>query len=186
MRVKRLDAHSIRVLAHPLRVRIVGSLRTDGPATATVLAERLGASSGLTSYHVRVLAEAGFVEEDADHETRGRQRWWRAAHDMTSWRSADAGEDPEAAAAEQWLSGFTARTSFDHLDDWLRRRPTADPAWVEVSDTSDYFFDITADELRSMLDEVHTVLTSRLEQWRRRDPPPGAARVELVLAAFPR
>ena len=43
-RIRHLDARSLKLLAHPLRVRIVGSLRADGPATATLLGERLGAA----------------------------------------------------------------------------------------------------------------------------------------------
>ena len=41
--------------------RIIAVLRREGPATATTLAERLGESSGATSYHLRSLARAGFV-----------------------------------------------------------------------------------------------------------------------------
>ena len=62
--VKQLDAAAMRALAHPLRMRMVGLLRAEGPATASGLAERLGVSSGLTSYHLRALADAA---------------WWRSA-----------------------------------------------------------------------------------------------------------
>src|SRR6478736_4108151 len=48
--VKRLYPPALKALAHPLRVRILASLRRIGPATATGLADRLGESSGLTSY----------------------------------------------------------------------------------------------------------------------------------------
>ena len=34
--------------------------------------------SGLTSYHVRRLADAGFVEPDDEQAAVGRERWWRA------------------------------------------------------------------------------------------------------------
>jgi DNA-binding transcriptional ArsR family regulator len=51
-----LDPHNLRGLAHPLRVRLLGLLRSDGSSTATRLAERLGQSSGATSYHLRQLA----------------------------------------------------------------------------------------------------------------------------------
>ncbi len=60
---RRLDARSLRGLAHPLRMRLLDALRVHGPATASGLAERLGESSGATSYHLRQLAEHGFVED---------------------------------------------------------------------------------------------------------------------------
>lgn len=61
--LRKLDAHSLRGLAHPLRIRLLGDLRLHGPATASQLAERLGESSGATSYHLRQLAAYGFVED---------------------------------------------------------------------------------------------------------------------------
>ena len=56
---------AIRALSHPLRVRLLDLLRFDGPSTATLLARRVGESSGATSYHLRQLARHGFIEEDS-------------------------------------------------------------------------------------------------------------------------
>src|SRR6187401_1254603 len=89
----------LRALAHPLRQRLLGTLRLDGPATATELAVRLGTNSGATSYHLRQLADVGLVEDDPERST-GRDRAWRAAHDMTSWHSTDYDDDPDGRAAE--------------------------------------------------------------------------------------
>ena len=137
LKVKQLDAAALRAVAHPLRMRIVGALRLHGPSTASGLAERLGVSSGLTSYHLRALADADFVEDDPDHPAKGRERRWRAAQDMTSWRPGDAGEDPDAVAAEDWLAGYAARRAMEWIDGWLRRRAEAPPEWQAVSGTSD-------------------------------------------------
>ena len=50
-----------RAFAHPLRARILAALE-DGERSPVELARDLGASLGVASYHVRVLAEAGLVE----------------------------------------------------------------------------------------------------------------------------
>src|SRR4029450_8632241 len=121
MRVKQLDPRSVRALAHPLRVRLLGSLGFDGPGTASILGERLGESSGATSYHLRVLADHGFIEEDTSRG-RGRERWWRSAHDATSWRPEQFRGDPDAEAAEQWLSGLRARQGMERRHLSRRRR----------------------------------------------------------------
>jgi DNA-binding transcriptional ArsR family regulator len=76
------DPVALKALAHPLRLRMLGMLRVDGPATATQLAVQLGLNSGSTSYHLRQLAQYGFIEE-APHASR-RDRWWRASHELTS------------------------------------------------------------------------------------------------------
>src|SRR5688572_33241604 len=50
-----------RAMAHPMRGRILAAL--DGQERSPVeLAKQLGASLGVVSYHVRVLADAGLVE----------------------------------------------------------------------------------------------------------------------------
>ena len=50
-----------RAMAHPMRGRILATL--DGQELSPVeLARELGASLGVVSYHVRVLADAGLVE----------------------------------------------------------------------------------------------------------------------------
>jgi len=78
------DPAALEALAHPLRNRLLGLLRTDGPATASGLAQRVGESSGVTSYHLRKLAEVGFVEEETERGTK-RERWWRSVHTATTW-----------------------------------------------------------------------------------------------------
>ena len=72
----------LRALTHPVRLRMLGILRTEGATTATALAQRLGLNTGATSYHLRQLAQHGFIVDD---ETRGngRERWWQAAHAST-------------------------------------------------------------------------------------------------------
>ena len=62
----RLDATSLRVLAHPLRSRLLSRLRVGGPATATDLATALGTNSGATSYHLRKLESVGLVTDTGE------------------------------------------------------------------------------------------------------------------------
>jgi len=186
--VARLDAGSLKALAHPLRLRIVSSLRNEGPGTATTLGERLGESSGATSYHLRVLAAHGLVVEDAGRG-RGRERWWRAGQDMTSWRAGEFRDDPDARAAEDWLTGTVGRHGMAWVDDWLQRRPTADPAWVEASDLSDYRVVATPDQVRAMMDDLHATISRHVDALAipaGAPPPAGAAPVRLLLYAIPR
>ena len=143
LRIKQLDARSVRALAHPLRSRLLASLRIDGPGTASTLGERLGESSGATSYHLRVLAQHGFIEEDPSRG-RGRERWWRSAHDATSWRPDQFRGDPAAQAAEQWLSGTGARTGMERLDHWIARRPSADSTGRPMRTSTRSWVDVTS------------------------------------------
>ena len=66
------DIAGLRALSHPVRLRMLGLLRTEGPATATTLAQRLDLNTGATSYHLRQLAQHGFIERG--HRARQRPR----------------------------------------------------------------------------------------------------------------
>jgi DNA-binding transcriptional ArsR family regulator len=89
------EAEALRVLAHPMRQRILRYLRQVGPATSTSLAKELGENSGIMSYHLRQLAEHGFVRE-VTGRGQGRERWWEAAP-RPLWIPR-AGLSPEAQA----------------------------------------------------------------------------------------
>ena len=91
---------------NPLRFRILEFLR-EGPATATQLARRLGESSGTTSYHLRLLAQAGVIEEDPSLGTK-RERWWRRVSPQGSLMATDP--DPEGRAiTERYFALFFER-----------------------------------------------------------------------------
>jgi DNA-binding transcriptional ArsR family regulator len=70
-----------RAMAHPMRGRILAAL--DGQELSPVeLSRELGASLGVVSYHVRVLAEAGVVELARTTARRGAiQHHYRLAAD---------------------------------------------------------------------------------------------------------
>ena len=157
MRVVHLDARQLRTMAHPLRARLLGLLRTDGPATATRLAQVTGTNTGATSYHLRQLAEVGLVVEETDRAA-GRERWWRAAHDVSSWRPADFEDDPDAAAASDWMVGFGLRLLAEEAERWTAVQATFSREWREASSFSDALLRLTPARLRALMDEVHELV----------------------------
>ena len=179
-----LDARQIQVLAHPLRLRLLGRLRLDGPSTATKLAEALGTNTGATSYHLRQLAEAGLVLEEHG-AGRGRERWWRAAHDVTSWqRSAYAG-DPDATAASDWLNSYQLSGLTERAEAWQRAAPGESAEWRDAAGISDYILTLTAGQL----DELTKELDDVIERHRRAasaSPAPDARQVLIYLCGIPR
>ncbi|MFI7547783.1 helix-turn-helix domain-containing protein [Actinoplanes sp. NPDC049599] len=179
-----LDAKQIRVLAHPLRARLLGRLRMDGPATATRLAAALGTNTGATSYHLRQLADVGLVAEQ-EGAGRGRERWWRAAHDYSSWqRDAFAG-DPDATAAADWLDSYALRRFVEETERWRRARPDASPAWRAAAGFSDYFVNLGTEQLGALTAELGTVI-ERYRVLGETEPGPDARQVLLYLYAVPR
>lgn len=184
-KVVQLDPRNLRGLAHPLRIRLLGALREFGPATASGLGQRLGESSGATSYHLRQLAEYGFVEEEHGRGT-ARERWWRAAHDSTRLEGAERfTRDPETRGAWDLFLHELATIHTQQLSTAIGEMHLLSPEWVESSTISDFRLRLTAEESGAMLREVEAVL----ERYRRPgdDPgPEGAEQVMVHLHAFPR
>lgn len=152
-----LDDASVRLLAHPLRLRLLALLRADGPSTATRLAERVGESSGVTSYHLRKLAEAGFIEEDPGTGSK-RDRWWRSAQNATRLSPADFLGDPDAHRASVSMRREINRWQQRLVDQWLAEEGDWDKAWVDAAGSSDWMLRLTPAQAQALHMEVLDVV----------------------------
>ena len=178
--VLHLDAAAIKVLAHPLRSRLLSALRAGGPATATTLAERIGTNSGATSYHLRKLAAVGLVEETG--EGRGRERWWRAATEMHSFTARDAAGDPDAQAATDWLRRYYLHSFAQRFEHWLDIQETWPLAWQEAADASDRLVRVNPERLAALQAELAATIERYVEP---EGDDPEARSVEVHVHAFP-
>ena len=177
-----LRAHNLRGIAHPLRVRLLNLLREDGPSTATRLAERTGQSSGATSYHLRQLAQYGFVEEDPTREA-GRERWWRATTLTTSLQAETYREAP--VESEAYLRAVAAEYA-DRVDRWLNQVDLLGDAWDEGATLSNWRLKLTPDEAARMLVEMREVIDRyRLDPSGTVAGPDDAERVDLQVQLMP-
>ena len=125
-----LSLDQLRAIAHPLRFRILELLR-EGAANSTVLAQRLGESSGATSYHLRQLARYELIEEDSER-SRGRERWWRRMEPMMQF-DVERPDDEHVAAYSGLRATILERDDeavqlLARRDDLLRSRP--DNLWL--------------------------------------------------------
>lgn len=181
-----VDARTLRGLAHPLRLRLLTTLRELGPATASGLADRLGESSGATSYHLRQLATYGFVEDDPERG-KGRERWWKAVHrGMTFDRSADFlhDPDPEIRGAMGVVLHESATRHAQELNTWIGTMTEWPQEWLRSSDLSDFKIRLTPELSLELTEKVHELI----ESYRDRVPEgtEGSAVVRTHLHVFPR
>ena len=180
------DTDLLRALAHPLRMRLLGTLRRAGPATATQLAIAVGESSGLTSYHLRQLADRGLVRDVPGRGT-GRERYWQAAHRMTRFTAAagPAG-DPEGAGAEYLRS--VAQAHADALVGYARAAGRVaqehGPEWDAAYDLSDFPLLLTPAQAVALRDGLHELVQS-VQQDAGGPEQPGARRVSVQIALLP-
>jgi DNA-binding transcriptional ArsR family regulator len=169
----------LKVLAHPLRSRVLGELRTNGPATATALAGSLDTNTGATSYHLRKLAAVGLVEETG--QGKGRERWWRARHEMHSWFTSDLDDDPDGIAVASWLRGEALRRFQVFAEEWFASEFDWPVEWRDAGGSSDYLLELSPAQLSNMGRELFEVI----ERYRRLEPGPDPARVIFYTFAFP-
>ncbi|KRE25888.1 hypothetical protein ASG80_03370 [Agromyces sp. Soil535] len=174
----------MRALAHPLRLKILGLLRVEGPQSVGRLAEATGAASGSVSYHLATLAKHGFVVPAPELERDGRERWWRAAHEMTSWRTEEFLDDPERREASEAMRRAVLETYHRELLEALDAELSLEPEWVAASDSSDGAAHLTLEEFR----ELSADLAAVREKWwaRGREGGEGTRPVRWITHTFPR
>jgi DNA-binding transcriptional ArsR family regulator len=169
----RADVAAVRALAHPLRLELLDLLRFEGPSTATLLAGRVGESSGATSYHLRQLARYGYIEEE---RRSGRERWWRHRDRQVT---IPEGRDP---SSHMLLAELLSREAHA-LERFLTERSRL-PEW---SDSGFFFsrgFRLTVSELDDVQRDIEALL-SPLRRADAGDAPEGALPVRILSFGFP-
>ncbi|HWK21248.1 MAG TPA: helix-turn-helix domain-containing protein [Microbacteriaceae bacterium] len=168
----------LKALSHPMRLRILGLLRLEGPATATGLAQRLQLNSGATSYHLRQLERHGFVADDAELGD-GRDRWWRAAHQST--RTQDPATEEERDAQDAfWQAVAVVHT--ETLQRAVEEHGRLPDEWQRASTLSDWGIRLTPRRARALLEALDGLLGEIDEDPEEED---GAEIYRVVLHAFP-
>ena len=177
------DPRALRAYAHPVRMRLMGLLRTEGPLTATRAADLLGESSGTCSFHLRQLAKYGLVEE-AEGGT-GREKPWRATTTSTAWDTT-GDSTPEMAAATSLLSTVVAEQHFEQLARWLEASPGEPAEWQRAAMLGDRLLYVTPAELEELRDRMREMLDEYVERDLRPDLRPADARlISWLNIAFP-
>ena len=103
------------------------------------------------SYHLATLAKHGFVVPAPELERDGRERWWRAAHEMTSWQHARSSSTIPSGARHPRRMRRTVLDSYHReLLGALDAELDLEPEWVAASDSSDGAAQLTLDEFREL------------------------------------
>ena len=79
------DSRVLAAMSHPLRRRLLDILRVDGPATASLLAQRTDQAVGNISHHLKTLVAGDLVREAPELARDRRERWWRLVNAGVRW-----------------------------------------------------------------------------------------------------
>lgn len=179
--IRLTDPRALRAYAHPLRMSLVGLLRSNGPFTATRAAELTGESVASCSYHLRILAKYGLVEEAPGG--RGREKPWRATARYTEW--PEYSEDATVAEAAGALSAAVAERHFERVSRSMEYRHTLPKEWREAEQFSDTLLHLTPAELIELGERIDALL--RPYEERASDPslrPEGTRAVSILRMAY--
>jgi DNA-binding transcriptional ArsR family regulator len=177
------SAVGLRALSHPTRLKMLMMLRLEGPATATQLAQELKLNTGATSYHLRQLAEHGFIQEDPERGD-ARDRWWKAAHQTTHADLGTQTSEEEAESKEAYLHSV-ALLYTETLMQYAAEHRFLPQAWQTASTTSDWHLRLTAERADQLVLELVEVIDRWSEDQNTEDTP-GAGNFVINLNAFPR
>jgi len=155
--VRPMDAAQLRALAHPLRLQLLEVLQSEGPATASQLARRLGESSGATSYHLRALHRAGMVEEA--EQRNARERWWQRSPDRrvipnSVPQEASATERAELQAAHSQIESIFVERDDNAMRRWMEVRYDLPMEWQDSQWIGNFRIWATAAEVRDFVQAV--------------------------------
>lgn len=179
--IRLTDPRALRAYAHPLRMSLVGLLRSSGPFTATRAAELTGESVASCSYHLRILAKYGLVEEAPGG--RGREKPWRATARYTEW--PEYSEDATVAEAADALSAAVAERYFERVTRAMENRQSLPKEWREAEQFGDSLLYLTPEELTGLGERIDALL--RPYEGRESDPslrPEGSRAVSVLRIAY--
>lgn len=114
----------LKAMANPLRRRIFATLAAMDFARAADLSERLNIPANSLSFHLRVMAKAGLIEEAPEQARDRRDRVWRAAPGGLTIGSP---EHPAQEGGQLAMNAYLSQQEHDQLEqlkaviDWGRR-----------------------------------------------------------------
>jgi DNA-binding transcriptional ArsR family regulator len=148
------DSRVLAALSHPLRRRLMDVLRVDGPATASMLAERTGQAVGNVSHHMKVLAGGDLVAEAPELARDRRERWWRVVSPGLRWSTDDFRGDPAAEAIASAAESLNLEHQAGMVRAWYAAGDAERATWTTGPFSTDKWLKLTPGELDELGREV--------------------------------
>jgi DNA-binding transcriptional ArsR family regulator len=172
----------IEALSLPVRLAMLEHVRLHGPATATECGVALDMSAAAASYHLRVLAEYGFVAEVADESDHRKRRWKATAPALTV--DPTAGESTAEVQALDRLEAALFERAADLFARYLERRQEFPDSWRRAATSVQDTIILTPAELSNFRGDLMKLLARYRK--RRATPTGDATGVFIAFNAVPR
>ncbi|WP_159618844.1 winged helix-turn-helix domain-containing protein [Arthrobacter zhaoguopingii] len=169
------DPVRIRALAHPVRLELLDYLDDEGQATATQCAVATGESVASCSYHLRMLAKHGYIEQV---DQPGREKPWKVvSHGRSSVTDRNAEGSVHAVSA---LASIFVHRQLDRIQSWLQRASQLPVEDIDVSTVTTSSFYATHDEIRQFREDLWELARRFNGRWQNPElRPEGSVPVQL-------
>jgi DNA-binding transcriptional ArsR family regulator len=161
------DSRVLAAMSHPLRRRLLSLLKLDGPATASMLAQRTDQAVANISHHLRTLANAELIEEVPELARDRRERWWRRTPGQLRWASADFAGDEASEVVAQAADSLNLDYQVSLVRQWAAAPEAELAAWPDGPFSTDTWMRLSNGELAQLSRE----LTAVMVRWADRPPP---------------
>lgn len=176
------EVEEFKALAHPLRARLLGALREHGPATATELAHRFATDTGSTSYHLRKLAQYGFITEAGD-PGHPRARRWQAVHRVNEWSATAMAATAEGREASAVMRRQQVDILIRDVEGYESILGSLSAEWVEAAGIGDLLVRLTPGSVNTLWARFY----AHVDELAAQDAADPAARpVSIVVSGLPR
>jgi DNA-binding transcriptional ArsR family regulator len=158
------SAADMKALAHPVRLDVLELLIVNGPMTASDAAFQLAQTPANVSWHLRKLAEHGFVREARG--ATGRQRPWQAVSEGLEWGrdDPDARPDESTELAAEALTDMLVERELQRLRAARASRDREPVAWREATGLIHSQLWLTAEEAREVRERLQELLLTHAER----------------------
>ncbi|NHI16164.1 winged helix-turn-helix domain-containing protein [Microbacterium excoecariae] len=177
-----LTAEMLKALAHPIRQRLVRLLRRREYLRAADAAAELGEPANKVSFHLRVLADAGFLVEAPERARDGRDRVWRAV--PGAWNLGG----PEHPVPDEALGAVVLRSVADEHQDLVRRVVAWAPDYTSGRDADTHgtftraSARLTPAEFEALMERIQDLIAEAERAHDRADPASTFYEIDIVAA----
>jgi DNA-binding transcriptional ArsR family regulator len=171
------DARVLTAMTHPLRRRLLSLLKLDGPATASLLAQRTSQAVGNISHHLHALAAAGLIEEAPELARDRREHWWRRTAGALRWSSADFADDAASDVIFRAAESLNLDYQISLFRQWAQADDEEHARWPAGPFSTDSWMRLTDTELA----ELGAEMIALIRRWADRELPDDGQQRDPVL-----
>ena len=171
------DTKVLAAMSHPLRRRLLSLLKLDGPATASLLAQRTSQAVGNISHHLHALAAAGLIEEVPGLARDRREHWWRRTAGALRWSSADFADDAASDLVFRAAESLNLDYQVSRFRQWAQADDEEHARWPAGPFSTDSWMRLTDAELA----ELGAEMTALIRRWADRERPDDGQQRDPVL-----